>query len=135
MVEMFAVYRQMAPLYVGSLLVPLGLAAGSFSSVLLHRLPVRQSVVRPRSHCPHCRHTLGPLDLVPVISFVWNRGRCRYCRTPIWPAYLLLELGCALTTGVAGAAAGWLWGFAFLFVWLGASAAVGLVRSAARTRS
>jgi prepilin signal peptidase PulO-like enzyme (type II secretory pathway) len=124
--EMFAVYQQMAPLQVGFLIFPLGLAVGSFSSVLLHRLPARQSIVHPRSHCPHCQHTLGPLDLVPVVSYLWNQGRCRHCRTPVSASYLLLELGCGLATALAGAAGGWLFGLAFLLVWLGAVTALAL---------
>jgi leader peptidase (prepilin peptidase)/N-methyltransferase len=70
-----------------SLLIPvftlLGLFVGSFENVCIDRLPRGQSIVNPPSHCEVCNHKLGILDLVPVFSYLWLRGRCRYCRAPI----------------------------------------------------
>ncbi|MDP2719511.1 MAG: prepilin peptidase [Dehalococcoidia bacterium] len=59
------------------------MAAGSFLNVCMDRLPEEQSIIKPPSHCPVCNRKLGPLDLVPVLSYLWLRGRCRYCRAPI----------------------------------------------------
>ena len=81
----------------------LGLAAGSFVNVLIHRVPRGQSVVNPPSACPHCGRRLAPRDLIPLVSFVRTRGRCRYCGAPISWQYPLVEAGCA-----AGFAALWL---------------------------
>jgi len=75
----------------------LGLVVGSFLNVVIHRLPRGESPVFPPSHCPHCGHRLGPLDLVPVLSYLFLRGRCRYCQAPISPRYPLVE---ALTGGL-----------------------------------
>ncbi len=61
----------------------LGLFVGSFINVCIDRLPRRQSIVKPPSHCPACNHNLSILDLVPLVSYIWLRGRCRYCRAPI----------------------------------------------------
>lgn len=55
------------------------------------RLALGESLVAPRSHCRECSVTLGPAELVPVISYLWSRGRCRHCGTKISPVYPLGE--------------------------------------------
>jgi leader peptidase (prepilin peptidase)/N-methyltransferase len=79
-----------------------GLVLGSFLSVVVYRLPRRESIVAPRSACPHCGATLKARDNVPLLSYVALRGRCRSCRAPISPRYPLLELATGLL--FAGAA-------------------------------
>jgi leader peptidase (prepilin peptidase) / N-methyltransferase len=69
----------------------LGLVIGSFANVCIHRIPLEQSVVHPPSRCPSCGALIGPLDNVPVLSFVLLRGRCRSCRARISPRYPLVE--------------------------------------------
>lgn len=69
-----------------------GLVLGSFSNVAIGRWAVDKSVVTPRSHCPYCATTLGPSELVPVLSWLWLRGKCRTCASPIAPTYPLIEL-------------------------------------------
>jgi leader peptidase (prepilin peptidase)/N-methyltransferase len=69
-----------------------GLLIGSFTNVLIHRLPQGESVVWPGSHCPACQHKLRTVDLIPVLSFLFLKGRCRYCRTSISPQYPLVEV-------------------------------------------
>nr|WP_246580903.1 A24 family peptidase [Deinococcus aestuarii] len=64
---------------------------GSFSNVLIWRLPRGENVAFPPSHCPGCDHRLAPLDLVPVGSWVALGGRCRYCRSPIKSRYPVVE--------------------------------------------
>lgn len=61
----------------------LGLFIGSFVNVCIDRLPRGQSIIKPPSHCSACNHKLGILDLVPLFSYLWLRGRCRYCRAHI----------------------------------------------------
>jgi leader peptidase (prepilin peptidase)/N-methyltransferase len=61
----------------------IGAVIGSFLNVCIHRLPRGESIVFPPSHCPACGKKLSPLDLVPVISYLFLRGRCRYCGAPI----------------------------------------------------
>ncbi|HHY92668.1 MAG TPA: prepilin peptidase [Firmicutes bacterium] len=78
------------------LFLALGLSVGSFLNVVAYRLPRGQSLLRPRSHCPHCNHGLALRDLVPLLSFLWLRGRCRYCGAPISWRYPVLELVTAL---------------------------------------
>jgi len=71
----------------------IGACFGSFVGALAWRLHKGRDVVRERSECEHCHHTLSPLDLVPVLSWLWLRGRCRYCKKPIGFSALMLELG------------------------------------------
>ncbi len=69
----------------------LGALVGSFANVVVFRLPAGRSVVRPRSSCPHCGHTLGPLELVPIVSWIALRGRCASCGARISVRYPLVE--------------------------------------------
>jgi leader peptidase (prepilin peptidase) / N-methyltransferase len=70
----------------------LGLAFGSFLNVCIYRLPLGLSVVTPRSACPQCKQPIAFYDNMPVISWLILRGRCRECKTPISPRYLLIEV-------------------------------------------
>lgn len=77
-----------------------GACFGSFSNVLVYRLPRNLSVVGPRSYCPSCEKTVAWYDNIPLLSWIILRGRCRHCAAPISPRYLLLEMAgilCALT--------------------------------------
>ncbi len=69
-----------------------GACFGSFSNVLVYRLPRNLSVVGPRSYCPKCKKTVAWYDNIPLLSWVLLRGRCRHCAAPISPRYLLLEM-------------------------------------------
>ena len=84
--------------------LPLGLAIGSFMTVVASRVPAGESVLRPRSRCPSCDAEIRNRDNVPVISWVLLRGRCRSCGERISARYPLLELSTAALV-VAGAAA------------------------------
>ncbi|MFC6616383.1 prepilin peptidase [Deinococcus radiophilus] len=69
-----------------------GLLVGSFTNVLIWRLPRGENISFPPSHCPNCDHALAPRDLVPVLSWLSLRGKCRYCAAPIKPRYPVIEL-------------------------------------------
>jgi leader peptidase (prepilin peptidase) / N-methyltransferase len=75
----------------------LGLIVGSFLNVCIYRIPRRESIVFPGSHCPHCGKGIRPYDNVPVFAYLWLRGKCRFCRKPISAQYPIVELltGCA----------------------------------------
>jgi leader peptidase (prepilin peptidase)/N-methyltransferase len=94
-----------------------GLVVGSFLNVVIHRLPVmmqqetenfmamendeppphtaRYNLFVPRSACPACGHQLAAADNIPLLSYLWLRGRCRHCRTPISARYPVVELATA----------------------------------------
>ena len=69
----------------------LGACIGSFINVVVYRLPAGLSVIRPRSRCPHCLHQLGNRENIPVLGWLWLRGRCRHCKSPISIRYPLVE--------------------------------------------
>ena len=69
-----------------------GFMLGSFANVCIVRLPNDASLIRPRSHCPHCRTPIRNIDNIPVISFLMLRGKCRSCGARISWQYPLVEL-------------------------------------------
>lgn len=69
-----------------------GLIIGSFLNVCIWRLPREESIIRPGSHCPACSTALGVRDLVPVLSWLFLRGKCRACGEKISPRYPVVEL-------------------------------------------
>jgi leader peptidase (prepilin peptidase)/N-methyltransferase len=70
----------------------LGLAFGSFLTVVVHRVPAGESLLRPRSRCPSCATQLRGVDNIPVVSWIALRGRCHTCGARISPVYPLTEL-------------------------------------------
>ncbi len=91
--------------------VLMGLAFGSFFSVLLARLFTNEDFLWSRSHCPACRHVLLWHDMLPLASFLWLRGRCRYCKGILSWWYPALELI------VATALVMFFWQYGFVFSW------------------
>ncbi|WP_221566265.1 A24 family peptidase [Alkalihalobacillus sp. TS-13] len=70
----------------------LGLVFGSFFNVVGLRVPKKESLVRPGSHCTKCQKPLKPIDLIPVLSYFVTSGKCRYCKTRISIIYPIIEL-------------------------------------------
>jgi leader peptidase (prepilin peptidase) / N-methyltransferase len=102
----------MSPLAAASLAGLLGLAAGSFANVVIHRVPRHESVVRPGSRCTSCGATIACRDNIPVLGWLLLRGRCRSCRASIPLRYPLVELGMGLvwfliTLRLVDAGLGW----------------------------
>ena len=89
----------------------LGFAIGSFLNVCVDRLPLNQSLLSPPSHCDGCKRRLGFFDLVPVISYLVLRGRCRYCGARIPIRVLLVELA----SGILFLLAFWRYGLTVQF--------------------
>ncbi len=72
-----------------------GTAIGSFLNVVIWRMPRGEQLSKGRSHCPHCSKELRAIDLIPVLSFVLQKGRCRYCSKRITARYPIIELATA----------------------------------------
>ena len=133
---------QQAPELFIALVFLLGLMVGSFLNVAIHRLPRMMeadwksqcaalngetlparpayNLWTPRSACPHCGHAITPLENIPLISWLWLRGRCSACEAPISVRYPVVEL----LTGLLSAAVAWKFGLGvaalggILFVWV-----------------
>lgn len=69
-----------------------GIILGSFYNVVGLRVPLKKSIVKPRSHCSYCGHTLSMLEIIPVLSYMFVRGKCRCCKASISPLYPIFEL-------------------------------------------
>ena len=128
----FELLAQQLPWVYVALLTLLGLLVGSFLNVVIYRLPImlerswqqeyqeyfgsgtpdtgaegdqpeRFNLMVPRSACPHCGHPISALENIPLISWLWLRGRCRDCQAPISARYPLVEL----LTGLASGCVAW----------------------------
>ena len=75
----------------------IGTLFGSFFTLAVYRIPIKQSIMYGRSYCPKCEHKLQFLDLIPVLSYVFLGGKCRYCREKIRPRYIALEILSGIT--------------------------------------
>ena len=121
----------------------LGLIVGSFLNVVILRLPTRlmhdwrqqsrellelegddnslapPGIVREPSHCPHCKHSLGPLDNIPLLSWLLLRGHCRYCGATISMQYPIVELLCCICSAIVmwKFGFGWQAGAALVLTW------------------
>ncbi|RCW48148.1 A24 family peptidase [Halanaerobium sp. MA284_MarDTE_T2] len=69
-----------------------GLVIGSFLNVVIYRLPTGKSIIYPPSHCPNCGHKLSMLELIPVLSYIFLRGKCKNCKADISIRYPIIEL-------------------------------------------
>lgn len=86
---------ELSPAYFYTVISVLGLFVGSFLNVVAGRVPRGESIVRPPSYCESCGHRLGLLDLIPVLSWCLNRGKCRHCGERYSGRYALWEAATA----------------------------------------
>ena len=70
----------------------IGIVFGSFYTLAVYRIPKGQDITHTRSYCTKCNHKLSFLDLIPVFSYIFLRGKCRYCKEKIRPRYFIIEL-------------------------------------------
>lgn len=83
-------HAELVLIYIISLLY--GIVIGSFVNVLIYRLPKHENIVTKHSHCMNCEHQLKWYDLVPLFSWLFLKGRCRYCKSKISIQYPIIEL-------------------------------------------
>lgn len=62
----------------------------------VYRIPLKQDITHTRSYCPKCNHRLNFLDLIPILSYIFLGGKCRYCKERIRPRYIILEISSGL---------------------------------------
>ena len=70
----------------------LGLCVGSFLNVVIYRLPNEMNLSKPGSHCTKCSYSLKWYDNIPVLSYLLLGGKCRKCKSPISPRYMIVEI-------------------------------------------
>ena len=70
----------------------MGITVGSFLTLATYRIPLNQDITHKRSYCPKCNHRLEFLDMIPLFSYIFLNGRCRYCHVKISPRYFIIEL-------------------------------------------
>lgn len=75
-----------------ALIFCIGTVFGSFFTLAVYRIPLKQDITHTRSYCPNCNHKLQFLDMIPILSYVFLGGKCRYCKEKIRPRYVLLEI-------------------------------------------
>lgn len=93
-----------------------GLLFGSFANVVIHRVPLGESIVKPRSACPSCQRPISARDNIPLLSWLVLRGKCRGCGEAISPRYPVVEVATAALFVVVGLSIGFEWALpAFLF--------------------
>ena len=105
----------------------LGLVIGSFLNVVIWRVPRKESVVRPPSHCPQCETPIRPVDNVPVLSWLLLRGKCRHCGNPIPVRYPLVEAGCGVLFAAVAARFGSSWALPAYLVLAAALLAISII--------
>jgi len=70
----------------------IGIYFGSFFTLATYRIPKGEDITHKHSYCPSCNHKLGMLDLIPVFSYLFLGGKCKYCKKPIGKRYFLFEI-------------------------------------------
>lgn len=99
-----------------------GLALGSFANVIIYRIPRDKSIIKPRSACPVCGNKILWYDNIPLISYLFLRGKCRFCKTQIPVRYLFVEFLTAFLFGATYLAFGptlesaWYMSFIFILI-------------------
>ncbi len=89
-------------IFITSIFALFGLIIGSFLNVCIYRTPLKISVAKGRSYCPSCKNTLSPIELVPVLSYVFLGGKCKNCKCKISLRYALIELLTAFLFALCG---------------------------------
>lgn len=96
-------------LYYASCFFVLGTILGSFYNVVGFRLPKGESIIYPASHCPNCNHKLQFWELLPILSFAFQRGKCTSCKQKISWFYPIFEFSCGLIFALAFLSFGFTW--------------------------
>lgn len=84
-----------------------GMTLGSFYNVVGLRTPLNKSIIKPRSHCSKCEHILTPIELIPVLSYVLLKGKCRHCQVSISSLYPTMEVITGILFMVGPLIMGW----------------------------
>lgn len=86
-----------AEIIIYTIIFIIGTMMGSFLTLAVYRIPLKQDITHKRSYCPNCNHRLQFLDLIPIFSYIFLKGKCRYCGNKIRARYILLEILSGIT--------------------------------------
>ena len=75
----------------------MGSVFGSFLTLATYRIPLNEDITHKHSYCPKCNHKLSFLDMIPILSYIILKGRCRYCKSKISPRYFIIEILCGIS--------------------------------------
>lgn len=75
----------------------MGSVFGSFLTLATYRIPLNEDITHKHSYCPKCNHKLSFLDMVPILSYLFIGGKCRYCKAKISPRYFIIEILCGIS--------------------------------------
>ena len=115
------------PGFLPALFFVLGACIGSFLNVCIFRLPRQESIIFPASHCMNCGAKLKPLDNIPLLSFLFLGGKCRYCHTKISWQYPLVELLSAILFALAAIRFGLQWNTLIAVILISSSIVVSVI--------
>ncbi|MCX8119150.1 MAG: prepilin peptidase [Desulfobacterota bacterium] len=107
--------------------VVFGAIVGSFLNVCIHRLPKEESIVRPGSYCPRCQAPIKAYDNIPILSYLFLRGRCRSCKEKISIQYPIVEALTALSSLSLFATFGVSWNYLYYFLFVAALIAITVI--------
>lgn len=75
----------------------MGSVFGSFLTLATYRIPLNEDITHKHSYCPKCNHKLSFLDMIPILSYICIKGKCRYCKAKISPRYFIIEILCGIS--------------------------------------
>ena len=107
--EPFRVWNRSFYMYLACCFFLLGTILGSFYNVVGYRIPKGESILYPASHCPNCNHHLSPLELIPIFSFLFQRGKCKSCNQKISWFYHIFEFSCGILFALSYVSFGFTW--------------------------
>ena len=90
-------------IFLYTVLFMIGALVGSFCTLAVYRIPLGKDITHERSFCPNCNHKLNFLDLIPILSYIFLRGKCRYCGNKIRARYIIIEVLAGLSAVLLGA--------------------------------
>lgn len=85
-------WKKKMNIFLSMMIFIMGTFFGSFFTLAVYRIPLKKDITHEHSFCPNCGHKLGTLDLIPIFSYLFLRGKCRYCGEKVRIRYLLLEV-------------------------------------------
>ena len=90
-------------IFLYTVLFMIGALVGSFCTLAVYRIPLGKDITHERSFCPNCNHKLNFLDLIPILSYIFLRGKCRYCGNKIRARYIIIEVLAGFSAVLLGA--------------------------------